>query len=307
MSSIVNFNELFDLSINKYSWERDLIIIAGPTCVGKSNIAVALAKKINGAIINADSVQVYKDLSLLSARPTKNEMQEIPHFLYGFVNSKTNYSVKDWLFQIKLKLIEIKKLQRIPILVGGTGLYLNAVINGLAPIPDISKKNKEATLIKFNEIGIDEFTKLVIKIDPVYSQKYNDKHRLLRAYSIYLETGKNISYWHSLPREKNIDKKIYSFLINTDRQSLYKKCDKRFNDMLVNGGLDEVKYLYNQDIERSLPISKSLGVKWLLSYLDNEITYDAAVRMSIRDTRRYVKRQITWFKHNYIPYKSIYI
>ena len=305
MSSIVNFNELFDLSINKYSWENDLIIIAGPTCVGKSSIAVALAKKINGAIINGDSVQVYKDLFLLSARPTTDEMQGIPHFLYGYVNSKTNYSVTDWLFQIKLKLIEIKKLQKIPILVGGTGLYLNAVINGLVPIPVISKKNKEATLLKFDEFGIDKFTKLVIEIDPTYSKKNNDKHRLLRAYSIYLETGKNISYWHGLPREKNINKKIYSFLINEDRQSLYEKCDKRFNDMLFKGGFEEVKYLYNQNIDRSLPVSKSLGVKWLLNYLDNEITYEDAVRLSIRDTKRYVKRQITWFKHNYIPYKII--
>ena len=305
MSSIVNINELFDLSINKYSWESDLIVIAGPTCVGKSNIAVALAKKINGAIINGDSVQVYKDIALLSARPTTDEMQGIPHFLYGYVNSKRSYSVTDWLFQIKIKLIEIKKLQKIPILVGGTGLYLNAVINGLVPIPVISKQNKEATLLKFDQIGIDKFTKLVIEIDPVYSQKNNDKHRLLRAYSIYLETGKSISYWHGLPREKNINKKIYSFLINADRQSLYEKCDKRFNDMLFKGGLDEVKYLYNQNIDRSLPVSKSLGVKWLLSYLDNDITYEDAVRLSIRDTRRYVKRQITWFKHNYIPYKTI--
>ena len=130
---------------------------------------------------------------------------------------------------------------------------------------------------------------------------------MLRAYSIYLETGKNISYWHGLAREKSINKKIYSFLINADRQSLYEKCDNRFNDMLFKGGLDEVKYLYNQNIDRSLPVSKSLGVKWLLSYLYNEITYEDAVRLSIRDTRRYVKRQITWFKHNYIPYKIIFM
>ena len=143
MSSTVNFEKLFDLSKNKYSWKNDMIIIAGPTCVGKSNIAIGLAKKINGAIINADSVQVYKDLKVLSARPTIDDMKGIPHFLYGYVELNTNFSVSDWLLDIRTTMIEIKKQKKIPILVGGSGLYLNAVINGLVPIPSVSRETKD--------------------------------------------------------------------------------------------------------------------------------------------------------------------
>ena len=304
MSSNENFEKLFDLPKNKYSWKDDMIIIAGPTCVGKSNIAIGLAKKINGAIINADSVQVYKDLYLLSARPTVDEMEEIPHFLYGYIESSINFSVSDWLLDIRSALIDIKNLKKIPILVGGSGLYLSAVINGLVPIPCIAQETKNESLLKFNQIGIEKFRKMMLEIDPYYIKKNIDKHRLLRAYSVFIETGKNMSFWHSQPRDGMIDKVIYSFLIYLDRQLFYNKCDSRFNKMLLNGGLEEVRLMHN-NVDRSLPIARSLGVKWLLSYLDNEICFEDAVRLSMRDTRRYVKRQITWFNHNYIPYKII--
>ena len=304
MSSTVNFDKLFDISKNRYSWKDDMIIIAGPTCVGKSNIAIGLAKNINGAIINADSVQVYKDLSLLSARPTFDEMEGIPHFLYGYIDRDTYFSVSDWLLDIRSALIDIKNLKKIPILVGGSGLYLNAVINGLVPIPSIGQKTKNQCLSKFNQVGIEKFRKIIFEIDPYFINKNIDKHRLLRAYSVFVETGKNMSFWHNQPRSGKIDRVTYPFLIYLDRQILYYKCNHRFNDMLKKGGLDEVRSIH-KNVDRSLPIAKSLGVKWLLSYLDNQICFEDAVRLSMRDTRRYVKRQITWFKHNYIAYKII--
>ena len=145
---------------------------------------------------------------------------------------------------------------------------------------------------------------MICDIDPSFKKRNKDKHRLLRAYNVFVETGKNMSYWHSLPRERKIDKVIYSFLLSLDRKTLYNKCDERFNKMLLEGGLAEVKSIYHK-IDRSLPIAKSLGVKWLLIYLDNKISLEEAISLSMRDTRRYVKRQITWFKHNYIPYKII--
>ena len=304
MSSAVSFEKLFDLTKNKYSWKDDMIIIAGPTCVGKSNIAIGLAKKINGAIINADSVQVYKDLNLISARPTIDEMQGIPHFLYGYINYNIKFSVSDWLLDIRSALIQVKNLKKIPILVGGSGLYLNAVINGLAPIPSITQETQNECLIKFNQVGIEKFRKMNCEIDPHFIKNNIDKHRLLRAYSVFVQTGKNMSFWHSQSRDGMIDKVIYPFLICLDRQILYNKCDIRFNEMLSRGALEEVRSIHNK-VDRSLPIAKSLGVKWLLSYLDNEICFEEAVRLSMRDTRRYVKRQITWFGHNYIPYKVI--
>lgn len=304
MSSTVNFEKIFDLSKNHYSWKNDMIIIAGPTCVGKSNIAIGLAKKINGAIINADSVQVYKDLKILSARPTIDEMDGIPHFLYGYVDRNTSFSVSDWLLDINSTMVQIKKMKKIPILVGGSGLYLNAVINGLVSIPSITQETKNKCLLKFNQVGIKKFRNMVFEIDPQFIKQNIDKHRLLRAYSVFVETGKNMSFWYNQPRGGKVDKIMYPFLIYLERQILYDKCDERFAEMLLKGGLDEVRLIHN-NVDRSLSIAKSLGVKWLLSYLDNEICFEDAVRLSMRDTRHYVKRQITWFNHNYIPYKII--
>mgnify|MGYP006077131619 FL=1 len=305
MSSITKLEEMFNLTSNNFHWKNDLIVIAGPTAVGKSNIALQLAKKINGVILNADSVQVYKDLEILSARPNLKIMKLIPHYLYGFVDSSINFSVADWLSKLKQKLIDIKKNKQIPILVGGSGLYLNAAINGLAPIPVISQNIKDRSLLILNEIGIDKFRDLIYEIDPIFSNKINDKHRLLRAHSVFLQTNKNLTFWHSQKREGMVSNTISSFLMSVNRDLLYKNCDSRFNQMLVNGGLAEVEEIRNKNINRSLPIMKSLGVKWLLSYLDGQLNYEDAVRLSMRDTRNYAKRQLTWFRHNYIPKKII--
>ena len=305
MSSITKLEEMFNLTSNNFHWKNDLIVIAGPTAVGKSNIALQLAKKINGVILNADSVQVYKDLEILSARPNLKIMKLIPHYLYGFVDSSINFSVADWLSKLKQKLIDVKKNKQIPILVGGSGLYLNAAINGLAPIPVISQNIKDRSLLILNEIGIDKFRDLIYEIDPIFSNKINDKHRLLRAHSVFLQTNKNLTFWHSQKREGMVSNTISSFLMSVNRDLLYKNCDSRFNQMLVNGGLAEVEEIRNKNINRSLPIMKSLGVKWLLSYLDGQLNYEDAVRLSMRDTRNYAKRQLTWFRHNYIPKKII--
>ena len=305
MSSLLNVEASFDLAKKEYHHENDLIIIAGPTCVGKSMIAMKLAKKINGVLINADSVQVYQDLKLLSARPSKEDMRQVPHFLYGYVKPQVNYSIADWLKQLAEVLEKLEKIKKTAILVGGSGLYLNAVINGLSPIPKLREEIKIKSLLKLNEIGFDNFKKFNLKIDPKFVSKNQDKHRLLRSYGVFLQTEKNMSYWHKKPRKGAVKKNIYSFLINLERKLIYKRCEFRFDYMLENGAIEEVKKLYNSNIDRTLPIAKSLGVKWLLSYLDKNISFEEAVSLSKRDTRRYVKRQITWFNNNFIPYKNI--
>ncbi len=307
MSSLLNIEEFFDLAQNQYDFKTDLIIIAGPTCVGKSMLGMKLAKKINGVLVNADSVQVYEDIKLLSARPTEDEMDQVPHFLYGYVKSHINYSIADWLQQLSEVLDNLKKLRKTAILVGGSGLYLNAVINGLAPIPKLKEETKIKSLLKLNEIGFENFKKFNLKIDPKFVSKNQDKHRLLRSYGVFLQTKKNMSYWHKKPRTGAVKKNIYSFLINLERKLIYKRCEFRFDYMLENGAIEEVKKLYESNIDRTLPISKCLGVKWLLSYLDKNISFEEAVSLSKRDTRRYVKRQITWFANNFIPYKNIYM
>ena len=307
MSSLLNLETCFDFKKNQYSSKKDLIIIAGPTCVGKSTLAISLAKLINGVLINADSVQVYEDLKLLSARPSVEDMQEIPHFMYGYVKSHINYSVADWLKCLNKVLSYTDKLNKVPILVGGSGLYLNAVIKGLAPIPTLTKGIKIRSLSKLNDIGINSFRELNFKIDPQFVNKNHDKHRLLRAYGVFLQTQKNMSYWYQKSRVGEVKKNIYPFLLKLERNLIYKRCELRFDEMIKNGALEEVKKIYDFKIERTLPITKSLGVKWLLSYLDKSISFEDAISLSKRDTRRYVKRQITWFSHNYIPYKTIFV
>ena len=305
MSSLLNVEASFDLAENLYHYEKDLIIIAGPTCVGKSLIAMELAKKIDGVLINADSVQVYEDLKLLSARPTEEDMSQIPHFLYGYVKAEKNYSIADWLQQLHKVLDNLKKIKKTAILVGGSGLYLNSVINGLAPIPRLKDEIKKESLLKLNEVGIDNFKKINFNIDPKFVAKNFDKHRLLRSYGVFLQTNKNMTYWYKKSRQGEIKRKIYSFLINLERELIYRRCELRFDNMLKEGALEEVKKIHRSNIDRSLPVAKCLGVKWLLSYLDKKISFEEAIKLSKRDTRRYVKRQITWFSHNYIPYKII--
>ena len=307
MSSLLNVKASFDLDKNHYNYEKDLVIIAGPTCVGKSSIAMELAKKINGVLINADSVQVYEDLKLLSARPTEKDMLQVPHFLYGYVKSEINYSIADWLQQLHKVLDNLKKIKKTAILVGGSGLYLNSVINGLAPIPRLKEEIKKESLLKLNEIGIDSFREINFKIDPKFVAKNSDKHRLLRSYGVFLQTNKNMTYWYKKSRQGAIKRKIYSFLINLERELIYRRCELRFDNMLKEGALEEVKRIHESNVDRSLPVAKCLGVKWLLSYLDKKISFEEAVKLSKRDTRRYVKRQITWFTHNYIPYKTIFL
>ena len=305
MSSLLNVEASFDLAENLYHYEKDLIIIAGPTCVGKSLIAMELAKKIDGVLINADSVQVYEDLKLLSARPTEEDMNQIPHFLYGYVKAEKNYSIADWLQQLHKVLDNLKKIKKTAILVGGSGLYLNSVINGLAPIPRLKEEIKKESLLKLNEIGIDNFKEINFNIDPKFVAKNSDKHRLLRSYGVFLQTNKNMTYWYKKSRQGAIKRKIYSFLINLERELIYRRCELRFDNMLKEGALEEVKKIHRSNIDRSLPVAKCLGVKWLLSYLDKKISFEEAIKLSKRDTRRYVKRQITWFSHNYVPYKII--
>ena len=305
MSSLLNVEASFDLDKNQYNYEKDLVIIAGPTCVGKSLIAMKLAKKIDGVLINADSVQVYEDLRLLSARPSEEDMHLIPHYLYGYVKSEINYSIADWLQQLHKVLDNLKKINKTAILVGGSGLYLNSVINGLAPIPRLKEEIKKESMLKLNEIGIDSFKEINFNIDPKFVAKNCDKHRLLRSYGVFLQTNKNMTYWYKKSRQGAIKRKIYSFLINLERELIYRRCELRFDNMLKEGALEEVKKIHESNVDRSLPVAKCLGVKWLLSYLDKKISFEEAIKLSKRDTRRYVKRQITWFSHNYIPYKII--
>merc|ERR1711991_875565 len=212
-----------------------------------------------------------------------------------------------WLQQLQEVLDNVEKIKKTAILVGDSGLYLNAVINGSAPIPRLRDEIKKDSLLKLNEIGFDNFKEINFNIDPKFVAKNCDKHRLLRSYGVFLQTNKNMTYWYKKSRQGAIKRKIYSFLINLERELIYRRCELRFDNMLKEGALEEVKKIHESNVDRSLPVAKCLGVKWLLNFLDKKISFEEAIKLSKRDTRRYVKRQITWFKHNYIPYKTIFL
>ena len=276
------------------------IVIAGPTASGKSEFAIALCKEINGTVINFDSMQVYKELSILTARPDSISQSIVPHKLYGYMSGKNRCSAVLWknkaLEEIKLSL----KLGRVPILVGGSGLYIKTLIDGLSDIPiTLNKYRSEAETILSKE-GLDKFYQRVKIIDPniINSININDKQRLIRAYTVWLQTGKSLSAWIKDDNSKNkIVNKFLKIKLSPTRDSLRENINKRFYKMLQKNVIEEVKKL--DDFDRSLPIMKAHGVRELLSFIRKEISLDEAAKITINHTNQYAKRQDTWFRHQY--------
>ena len=276
------------------------IVIAGPTASGKSEFAIALCKEINGTVINFDSMQVYKELSILTARPDSITESIVPHKLYGYMSGKNRCSAVLWknkaLEEIKLSL----KLGRVPILVGGSGLYIKTLIDGLSDVPiTLNKYRSEAETI-LNKEGLDNFYQRLKIIDPniINSININDKQRLIRAYTVWLQTGKSLSAWIKDDNSKNkIVNKFLKIKLSPTRDSLRENINKRFYKMLQKNVIEEVKKL--DDFDRSLPIMKAHGVRELLSVIRKEISLDEAAKITINHTNQYAKRQDTWFRHQY--------
>ena len=276
------------------------IVIAGATASGKSDFAIALCKEINGTVINFDSMQVYKELSILTARPDSISESIVPHKLYGYMSGKNRCSAVLWknkaLEEIKLSL----KLGRVPILVGGSGLYIKTLIDGLSDIPiTLNKYRSEAETILSKE-GLEKFYQRVKIIDPniINSININDKQRLIRAYTVWLQTGKSLSAWIKDDNSKNkIVNKFLKIKLSPTRDSLRENINKRFYKMLQKNVIKEVKKL--DDFDKSLPIMKAHGVRELLSFIRKEISLDEAAKITINHTNQYAKRQDTWFRHQY--------
>ena len=294
--------QLIDSKISNSTFdETPIIIISGPTGIGKSKLAISLAKKINGVIINADSMQIYKELKIISSQPIDSDKKIISHELYSIRSINQKFSVMDWLVLVEEKLDEIFNKNRIPIIVGGTGLYIKSAINGMSKIPKIDKSIFENCSKLFEKIGTLEFKKLVKEIDKDFTLKNIDKQRLIRAYSVYLQTGKSISEWYKSSKVSKIYNTFFSILLEQEREKNYQNCEKRFDEFISKGAIEEVKILKDKNFDRNLPGFKCLGVNWIIKYLEKEISLEDAILLSKRDTRRYVKRQLTWFRHNFNP------
>lgn len=280
--------------------ERKAYIICGPTCSGKSQFAVKIAQSIGGALINADSVQVYDGLYTLSASPAFADKDSAVHFLYNFLSPTIKYNVSDYVKDCR-NIIELcSKKDLIPIIVGGTGLYINALMEGISLIPKVSSEVRDQIVEIIESKGIAHVHSLLEKLDPKMANKLstNDKQRISRSYEIYLETGKSILEFQSIKEEpilKNYD--VQTIYLKPERQFLYNLCNERFLRMLRNGALKEALKFQENYPSISHGVVKALGFKELISYSKNEISMDEAMIRAQTATRNYAKRQYTWFNN----------
>ena len=285
------------------------ILIAGPTASGKSSAALKLAQACNGAIINADSMQVYRELRILSARPSEDDEAMVPHFLYGGVPAAQAYSTGMWVEDVAATLEEVWSQGRTPIFVGGTGLYFYALEKGLSPVPDIPVEVREKWREKLAVQGVAPLYDALKSIDAPMAKrlKPNDSQRILRALEVIEATGASLSEWHnrdhSMPVLAGDD--IVRLVVSMERQEIYRRCDRRLDTMIEAGGLDEVRDLLALELDSRLPAMKALGVPQLGAYLSGEVDLEFAVEKAKTETRRYAKRQLTWLKRNMIAWNHV--
>ena len=284
-----------------------IILIYGPTASGKSDFALKLAKKVNGEIINADSMQVYKELKILSARPSPKDYQKIKHHLYGFQSVKKKFSTGDWLKLVNKKILEIKKRKKVPILVGGTGLYFKALTDGMVSIPNIPNKLREKIRSLHKKIGSKNFFLKLIKIDPLAKNQINasDTQRSIRAYEIKLFTKKSMYEWFKNTKSDYEKKDFYKIYIDFPRKELLERISNRAEQMIKKGAITEVKKFIKFKVNSSKSAQKAIGISEIREHLRKKTKIaDMIDKISIK-TRQYAKRQSTWGRSNMFDWNRI--
>ncbi|HEX3525269.1 MAG TPA: tRNA (adenosine(37)-N6)-dimethylallyltransferase MiaA [Stellaceae bacterium] len=279
-----------------------VLVIAGPTASGKSAVALELADLSGGTIINADSLQIYQDLRILTAQPDQAAQTRIPHRLYGFLDAAERGSAARWRTLALDAIAEATNAGRLPILVGGTGLYLRAIEEGLAPVPDIPAEIRQEAIELHWALGGNAFREKLARLDPVAAQRLfpGDKQRLVRAFEVVRATGVTIGTWHQQAKFEPAYR-FGTILLAPPREGLYSACNARLIQLIEAGALAEVEALATRCLDPSLPAMKAVGLAELLSYLRGDIPFDTAVAAAQRATRRYAKRQMTWFCHQMTP------
>ncbi len=281
----------------------EIILIAGPTASGKSALALELAHKLGGVIVNADSMQVYRDLRIITARPTPAQQASVPHRLYGHVDAAENFSVGRWCAEVAAALATAKRDSRAAIVVGGTGLYFNALTRGLAAVPPIPADIRRRVRARLASDGVEALHGDLAQRDPAAAARLmpRDRARVTRALEVVLATGRSLVDWHQEGMPAVLDPAMAAKIFLTpDRDELFRRIDVRFDAMMAAGALDEVRALAARNLDPDLPAMKAHGVPWLIRHLDGEISLAEAVEGGKRDTRRYTKRQATWFR-NQLP------
>jgi tRNA dimethylallyltransferase len=285
-----------------------IVLISGPTASGKSNFAVKLAKKLNGEIINADSMQVYKQFKILTARPSKTDQKNIKHHLYGIADVKTSFSTGHWLKLAIKKIHEIRRRKKIPILVGGTGLYFNSLVNGLVKIPNIPIKFRNKIRLIQKKYGQKKFYKKLLKIDPKVKDKIdrNDSQRSIRAFEIKLYSKKSMYDWLAQTKPNFKENEFLKLYINFDRKKLIERIEKRTTKMIKSGAIKEVKKFRNLKFSHQSSVNKVIGIQELSKFLEKEIKIDEAKELIAIRTRQYAKRQSTWGRSKMVAWNKVY-
>jgi tRNA dimethylallyltransferase len=275
------------------------ILLAGPTASGKSALALALAEQSGGVIVNADSMQVYRDLRVLTARPTPADQARAPHVLYGHVDAKENYSVGRWLGDAALALSEAEANGKLAIVVGGTGLYFKALTRGLSAIPPVPDDVRLKVRAEAEGVATAALHARLAAADPLTAGKLrpSDRQRVLRALEVLAATGRPLAEWQEGGGNPLVPAGTPAVFLSVPRDELHARIDARFDAMMKAGALDEVRALADRGLDWRLPVMKAHGVPWLQRYLADDISLADAVMRGKGDTRRYAKRQETFFRH----------
>jgi tRNA dimethylallyltransferase len=281
----------------------EIILIAGPTASGKSALALALAEKFGGEIVNADSMQVYRDLRIITARPSVEEERRVSHRLYGHVDAAENYSVGRWCEEGAAALAAARRAASVTVVVGGTGLYFNALTRGIAAVPPIPAGIRQDVRTRLASDGVAALHAELKRCDPAAAARLmpGDRARVTRALEVVLATGRSLLDWHEENKPPGIDaSQAAKIFLMPDRDELLRRIDARFDAMMAAGALEEVRLLAARHLDPNLPAMKAHGVPWLVRHLHGEMTLEQAVEEAKRDTRQYTKRQATWFR-NQLP------
>ncbi len=286
----------------------EIIVIGGPTASGKSKLALDMAEERNGVVINADSMQVYEEIPILTAQPSTAEQGHIPHLLYGFLPAREKCTVARWLKAAKPAIDDCLKEARTPIIVGGTGMYLKSLIEGMAAVPEIAENIRVQARQLLEKMGSEQFHGMLKERDPDTAIKLHpsDKQRLLRAWEVIEQTQRPLHEWQAKSHIRLYpEEQFRCYVTETDREMLYQRCDARLLEMVEDGALEEVRALMHQELDPTLPAMKALGVPELMSHLKGEASLEEAISMAQQSTRNFAKRQLTWFRNQFPDWQQL--
>ena len=284
------------------------ILIAGPTASGKSALALQLAEKFDGVVINADSMQVYRELNVLTARPSADDTARAPHKLYGFCPASEAYSAARFVADASEALAQARVHGQVPIVVGGTGLYFKALLEGLSPVPKIPDDIREHWRALAEAHGAYALWTVLMHDDPEMALRLdpNDGQRIVRALEVYAATGVSLAEWQRRPGTPVIAAgDAIKLVLETERDDIYVRASKRFAGMVANGGLEEARSLLEQNLPSSLPAMRAIGVRPLMAHIQGNVDFEAAIGRGQIETRQYIKRQMTWLKKHMIAWNNI--